>query len=163
MAAIISEKFRIFNAKQFLESLSEGATGTEATSDERNSNPFFVGRPQRWNAYLEIYSVVGNFTLGETVYVTGSGITAANSPFRATVEAVYPNSILLSGVFPTLQQSLVLVVRLEVIPLMLQHMRRFTDMRLTKCLFVQQITTKKRAFDDMIALKRIGQDQKSSC
>ena len=35
MAAIISEKFRIFNAKQFLESLSEGATGTEATSDER--------------------------------------------------------------------------------------------------------------------------------
>ena len=74
MAAIISEKFRIFNAKQFLESLSEGATGTEATSDERTKSYFFVGRPQRWNAYLEIYSVVGNFSLGETVYVTGSGI-----------------------------------------------------------------------------------------
>ena len=38
MAAIISEKFRIFNAKQFLESLSEGDTNTEASSDEK-TNP----------------------------------------------------------------------------------------------------------------------------
>ena len=30
MAAIISDKFRIFNAKQVLESLSEGATDTSA-------------------------------------------------------------------------------------------------------------------------------------
>lgn len=100
MAAIISEKFRIFNAKQFLESLSEGSTGTEATSDERTKSYFFVGRPQKWNAYLEIYSTVGTFQVGEQVYVTGSGITLSNSPFRATVEAVYPNSLLLSNVFP---------------------------------------------------------------
>ena len=37
MAAIISEKFRIFNAKQFLESLSEAAA---------TNMYFFVGRPQ---------------------------------------------------------------------------------------------------------------------
>lgn len=102
MAAIISEKFRIFNAKQFLESLSEGSTGTEATSDERTKSYFFVGRPQKWNAYLEIYSTVGTFQVGEQVYVTGSGITLSNSPFRATVEAVYPNSLLLSNVFPNI-------------------------------------------------------------
>lgn len=102
MAAIISEKFRIFNAKQFLESLSGGTTGTEATSDERTKSYFFVGRPQRWSAYLEIYSTLGTFQVGEQIYVTGSGITLANSPFKATVEAVYPNSILLSNVFPNI-------------------------------------------------------------
>jgi hypothetical protein len=102
MAAIISEKFRIFNAKQFLESLSEGDTSTEATSNERTKSYFFVGRPQRWNAYLEIYSTVGTFQVGEQIYVTGSGITLENSSFKATVEAVYPNSLLLSNVFPNI-------------------------------------------------------------
>ena len=102
MAAIISEKFRIFNATQFLESLSEGSVGTEATSDDRTKSYFFVGRPQKWQAYVEIYAVVGTFAVGEQVYVTGSGITLANSPFRATVDAVFPNSILVSNVFPNI-------------------------------------------------------------
>ena len=52
MAAIISDKFRIFNAKQFLESLTEGANDTSA---ERTRMYFFVGRPQAWAAYLEVY------------------------------------------------------------------------------------------------------------
>ena len=39
MAAIISDKFRIFNAKQFLESLSEGPNDTSA---ERTRMYFFV-------------------------------------------------------------------------------------------------------------------------
>lgn len=102
MAAIISEKFRIFNAIQFLESLSEGATGTEATSEERTKSYFFVGRPQRWQAYVEIYAPVGSFQVGEQIYVTGTGITLSNSSFRATVEAVYPNSLLVSNVFPNI-------------------------------------------------------------
>ena len=51
MAAIISDKFRIFNAKQFLESLTEGLSDTSA---ERSRMYFFVGRPQPWKAYLEI-------------------------------------------------------------------------------------------------------------
>ena len=161
MAAIISEKFRIFNAKQFLESLSEGATGTEATSDERTKSYFFVGRPQKWNAYLEIYSVVGTFSLGETVYVTGAGITVNNSPFRATVEAVYPNSILLSGVFPNI----------AAVPGIGSQIRG-DNSNATAYAAVYRYATdevplrpadndeeEKSIHDDMIALKRIGQDQ----
>ena len=161
MAAIISEKFRIFNAKQFLESLSEGATGTEATSDERTKSYFFVGRPQRWNAYLEIYSVVGTFSLGETVYVTGSGITAANSPFRATVEAVYPNSILLSGVFPNI----------AAVPGIGSQIRGDLSNATAYAAVYRYATDEvplrpadndeeeRSIHDDMIALKRIGEDQ----
>ena len=52
MAAIISDKFRIFNASQFLESLDEA---------ENTNMYFFVGRPQRWDSYLEIYSTTGTF------------------------------------------------------------------------------------------------------
>ena len=161
MAAIISEKFRIFNAKQFLESLSEGATGTEATSDERTKSYFFVGRPQRWNAYLEIYSTVGTFSLGETVYVTGSGITVSNSPFRATVEAVYPNSMLLSGVFPNI----------AAVPGIGSQIRGDSSNATAYAAVYRYATDEiplrpadndeeeKSIHDDMIALKRIGADQ----
>ena len=78
MAAIISEKFRIFNAKQFLESLSEASA---------TNMYFFVGRPQKWYAYLEIYNVSGTFAVGETV--TGGGLSG-------TVQEVHPNSLLIA-------------------------------------------------------------------
>ena len=78
MAAIISEKFRIFNAKQFLESLSEASA---------TNMYFFVGRPQKWYAYLEIYNVSGTFQVGETV--TGGGLSG-------TVQEVHANSLLVS-------------------------------------------------------------------
>jgi len=94
MAAIISDKFRIFNAKQFLESLTEGATDTSA---ERSRMYFFVGRPQPWRAYLEIYSKNATaFTVGTEVYV-GANYGAAT--FRATVAAVYDSALLLTDVF----------------------------------------------------------------
>ena len=83
MAAIISEKFRIFNAKQFLESLSEASA---------TNMYFFVGRPQKWYAYLEIYNVSGTFQVGETV--TGGGLSG-------TVQEVNPNSLLLAVVNAT--------------------------------------------------------------
>jgi hypothetical protein len=90
MAAIISEKFRIFNAKQFLESLSEGSSDSDAN---RSRMYFFVGRPQAWKTYLEIYGVSStNFTVGETVTASGG--------FSGTVSEVYPNSLLLTGVSP---------------------------------------------------------------
>ena len=93
MAAIISDKFRIFNAKQFLESLTEGATDTSA---ERSRMYFFVGRPQPWKAYLEIHTKNSTaFIVGNEVYVGTYGSTA----FRATVSAVYDNSLLLTDVF----------------------------------------------------------------
>ena len=78
MAAIISEKFRIFNAKQFLESLSEASA---------TNMYFFVGRPQKWYAYLEIYNVSGTFQVGETV--TGGGLSG-------TVQEVHANSLLIA-------------------------------------------------------------------
>ena len=94
MAAIISDKFRIFNAKQFLESLSEGANDASA---DRTRLYFFVGRPQPWRAYLEIYSLAGgSLTVGNEVYV---GTNYGSATFKATIQAVYSNSVLLSGIF----------------------------------------------------------------
>ena len=93
MAAIISDKFRIFNAKQFLESLTEGPSETSA---ERTRMYFFVGRPQPWKAYVEVYSKSStNFTVGNEVYVGTYGSTA----FRATVAEVYDSALLLTDVF----------------------------------------------------------------
>jgi hypothetical protein len=93
MAAIISDKFRIFNAKQFLESLTEGATDTSA---ERSRMYFFVGKPQPWKAYLEVHTKNSTaFVVGNEVYVGTYGSTA----FRATVSAVYDSSLLLTDVF----------------------------------------------------------------
>ena len=93
MAAIISDKFRIFNAKQFLESLTEGPTDTSA---EKTRMYFFVGRPQPWRAYLEIYSKNATaFSVGDEVYegTYGPGV------FRATIAAVNDSALLLTDVF----------------------------------------------------------------
>ena len=89
MAAIISEKFRIFNAKQFLESLGEGANDADA---DRTRMYFFVGRSSRWDAYLEIFNVSGTFQVGETV--SGGG-------WSGVVAEVHDNSILLNTILPT--------------------------------------------------------------
>jgi len=83
MAAIISEKFRIFNAKQFLESLTEASP---------TNMYFFVGRPQKWYGYLEIYNQVGTFQVGETI--TGGGLTA-------TINEVHSNSLLVTATTTT--------------------------------------------------------------
>ena len=93
MAAIISDRFRIFNAKQFLESLTEGANDTSA---ERSRMYFFVGRPQPWRSYLEVYSKSAtDFTVGNEVFIGNYGTTA----FRATVSAVYDSALLLTDIF----------------------------------------------------------------
>ena len=99
MAAIISDKFRIFNAKQFLESLTEGATDT---GSERSRMYFFVGRPQPWRAYLEIYSKGSvAFTAGQKIFVGTTAGQYAASAFKATIAAVYDNALLLTDVFGT--------------------------------------------------------------
>ncbi len=95
MAAIISEKFRIFNAKQFLESLTEGASDTGA---DRSRMYFFVGRPQAWDSFLEVYSTDGgSFTVGNEVYV---GANYAGATFKATIAKILPESLLLNLVGP---------------------------------------------------------------
>ena len=101
MSALISENFRIFNAQQFLESLSEGANDQDPAKSRMY---FFVGRSDPWNSYLEIYNVGGTaaFAVGDTVYDAGaSGATAYGSTtFAATVVAVYPNSLLVNNPIP---------------------------------------------------------------
>ena len=93
MAAIISDKFRIFNAKQFLESLTEGPNDASA---ERSRMYFFVGRPQPWRAYLEIYSKNSTaFVVGQEVYVG----TYASTAFRGTIAAIYDGALLLTDIF----------------------------------------------------------------
>ena len=96
MAAIISEKFRIFNAKQFLESLSEGSSDT---GSDRSRMYFFVGRPQSWESYLEISSVDGtdSFAVGDGVYV---GASWAGATFKATITEVLDNALLVNSVGP---------------------------------------------------------------
>ena len=95
MAAIISEKFRIFNAKQFLESLSEGAGDSDVN---RSRMYFFVGRPNLWETYLEIYGVSStNFVVNETITAAGG--------FTATVSQVTPTALLLAGVSPSVTIS----------------------------------------------------------
>ena len=97
MAAIISDKFRIFNAKQFLESLSEPVGGSD-TSDERTRMYFFVGRPQRWDAYLETFNRnATDFVAGDEVYVGGTYLTAT---FKGVIREVYENSLLLHSIGP---------------------------------------------------------------
>jgi hypothetical protein len=88
MAAIISEKFRIFNAKQFLESLSEGANDADTA---RTRMYFFVGRSAQWAAYVEIFNVTGTFEQGETV--SGGG-------WSGTIAEVNENSLLIQNILP---------------------------------------------------------------
>ncbi|MFZ9728329.1 MAG: hypothetical protein ACO3CD_04890 [Candidatus Nanopelagicaceae bacterium] len=97
MAAIISDKFRIFNAKQFLESLSEPVGGSD-TSDERTRMYFFVGRPQRWDAYLEIFNQnATSFVAGDEVYV---GVDYLSATFKGVIREVHENSLLLYSIGP---------------------------------------------------------------
>jgi hypothetical protein len=96
MAAIISDKFRIFNAQQFLESLTEGSTDS---GSERTRMYFFVGRPQRWDSFLEIYNKNSTaFVAGQFVYV---GTNWATATFKATIREVKENSLILHSVGPT--------------------------------------------------------------
>ncbi len=100
MAAIISEKFRIFNAKQFLESLSEGSTDT---GEDRSRMYFFVGRPQRWDSFLEIYNKNSTaFVAGQEVYV---GSSYASATFKAKIRTVLENSLVLYDVTPAVTST----------------------------------------------------------
>lgn len=96
MAAIISDKFRIFNAKQFLESLTEGASDTGA---DRTRMYFFVGRPQPWKTYLEIHAKGStNFTVGNEIFVGTTAGNYATTAFKGTIAAVYDTALLITDV-----------------------------------------------------------------
>lgn len=107
MAAIISDKFRIFNAKQFLSSLGDDYFFVQnnvpalvpGSATERSRMYFFVGRPQRWDAFVEIYNKNSTaFVAGQEVYV---GTNYASATFKAKIRAVHDASLQLYDVFPT--------------------------------------------------------------
>lgn len=100
MPAIISDKFRIFNAKQFIESLTEGTTmgsgGDPEVGNERTRLYFFVGRPQRWDAFLEIYSQnTTSFNVGDEVYI---GASYGSASFKGVIRQVFQDSMLLYNI-----------------------------------------------------------------
>ena len=87
-APLITDKFRVFNAKQFLESFDE----TTSTN-----HYFFVGRSAEWDTVLEYYGADGVPQVNDTVTLT--------STRTGTVTAVTDNgdgsgSLLVSGLDP---------------------------------------------------------------
>lgn len=54
MPALITDKFRVYNAKQFLESFDEGSTFGDSTQ-----HFFFVGRSRSWATLIEYYGQTG--------------------------------------------------------------------------------------------------------
>ncbi len=102
MPAIISEKFRIFNAKQFIESFSEGADDSDTA---RTMSYFFVGRPQRWDVYLEYHSKTStSVSVGDTVFV-GPNSTFGSATWQGIVREVNPNSLMLHTIGPTVAST----------------------------------------------------------
>ena len=142
MAAIISEKFRIFNAKQFLESLSE----TEPTNMY-----FFVGRPQTWYSYVEISNVTGTWNTTNTI--DGGPLAGAS------VVAIYDNSILLSTTASTAAPTAgsTLTQATSGATAKIRSFRYATEDAPPAPLDNQ--LEKARIYDDIIAAKRIISDQ----
>lgn len=109
MAAIISDKFRIYNAQQFLSSLGDDYYDDNTLAlqagpeDERSRMYFFVGRPQRWDAYLEIYNKNGvAFQVNDFVY---TGTSFANADFKGSIKRINENSLILSNIGPNLSAA----------------------------------------------------------
>lgn len=102
MPAIISEKFRIFNAKQFIESFSEGTPSGSGgdTSIDRTRMYFFIGASRPWKAYMEIYGQNATaFAVNQTVTV---------GTFSGVISEVYPYALYFSSAtgIPTAAGSL---------------------------------------------------------
>jgi hypothetical protein len=159
MAAIISDKFRIFNAQQFLESLSEGSSDV---GNERTRMYFFVGRPQRWDAYLEVYNKNSTaFAVGQTVYI---GASFAAATFKGTIREVRENSLLLYSIGPTVSSAPALGSNLkcwdgtaDTGATALTGVYRYATEDVPP-LPLDNLSEKYSVYDDFIALKRITSD-----
>jgi len=142
MAAIISEKFRIFNAKQFLESLGEAAP---------TNMYFFVGRPTSWYTYVEISNPTGTWNTTNTI---------DGGPFDgASVVAIYDNSLLLSTTASTAAPTAgsTLTQATSGATAKIRSFRYATEDAPPAPLDNQ--VEKARVYDDIIAAKRIISDQ----
>ena len=108
MAAIISDKFRIYNAQRFLNALGDDYYDNTTTLQvgpevEASRMYFFVGRPQRWDAYLEIYNTNNTaFAVNDFVYV---GTSFAAATFKGSVKRVNENSLILASIGPLVSSA----------------------------------------------------------
>lgn len=112
MSAIISEKFRIYNAEQFLSALGDDVYDSEGNFTEgdplaeRDNMFFFVGRPQEWYAVLEIYNRAD--AAGGWASVTeGDTVSADTNSFQAVVQEVLDDAVLLKTVSGATNQDTV--------------------------------------------------------
>jgi hypothetical protein len=92
--ALITDKFRVYNAKQFLESFDETAS---------TNHFFFVGKSANWQTLIEYYQYDSNnganeVTVGDPISIeTLSGYPTTT---HATVTAVLDGAILVTGLDP---------------------------------------------------------------
>lgn len=95
MSALITDKFRVYNAKQFLESFDE-AVGTE--------HFFFVGRSKDWASVVEFYGLSGTApNLDGTTQIT---IDPLGTPVTATIVGGLEGAWIVTGLDPALLTSL---------------------------------------------------------
>jgi hypothetical protein len=92
--ALITDKFRVYNAKQFLESFDEASS---------TNHFFFVGRSANWQSVIEFYdyndvSNTDDVQVGDSISIqTLAGYPATT---HATVTSVLNGAILVSGLDP---------------------------------------------------------------
>jgi len=93
MTALITDKFRVYNAKQFLESFDE-AVGTE--------HFFFVGRSKDWGSVVEFYGQL------ETAPAPGTTITLdpGGVALTAVISSVYEGAWVVTGLDPAVANGL---------------------------------------------------------
>lgn len=175
-ASLISDKFRIFNAEQFLSALGddyydeEGQFVAQDTDplnvEERNFMYFFVGRPQAWYAILETYSRqdLNNGGAGDWSLVgEGDLISVASNSFGATVYRVYDDYILLTGITgasnlgtaPALGSALTVTNGAGAGATALSGVYRYADDNATAPTAIDNDKEYYQVWNDMIAAKRM--------
>lgn len=90
MPALITDKFRVYNAKQFLESFDE---------DSSTQHFFFVGRSKSWATLVEYYAQTGTaYSSGTVTLAPASGTPYTNKTL--TVVASLEGAFLVTGLDP---------------------------------------------------------------
>ena len=95
MPALITDKFRVYNAKQFLESFDE-AVGTE--------HFFFVGRSSDWASVVEYYGVTGG-AVPTSGTITLNSSAPVDDQYAVTIVGAVEGALLVTGLDPALVGS----------------------------------------------------------
>lgn len=96
MPALITDKFRVYNAKQFLESFDE-AVGTE--------HFFFVGRSADWASVVEYYGVTGGAVPTSGTITLNYTAPNVDDRYTVTIVGAVEGALLVTGLDPALVGS----------------------------------------------------------